>query len=736
MSNQSSQSTQSRPARGKATPARRRANDETRPTPSPTAPTPSTRAARPDTAALDAQRALLADPATIATGAKPPAPVARPAARPPARKRSVAAKPTAAAKPRRAPARAPEAIRTASPARHEPPSTQPARPTQPTSPATARPIARTALLDATRAQRLAREARLRERDSREALARAREALEGLPAAAPATSTRCAPSAGPTSPAQWQRHPLAPIPPTSPAVAPALAPNEPAAPLLARTTPPAAERALAAELREARATLAIARETTQIQRDELARLRSALAQAASAPTPASAAEPTELLERLARLSDRVQQLEIDLDHRERERAQLIEALAMGEREQAERDRRLAALQDRYDVQEQALDQARRQSELERRRHTEAQATLDRLRAALRGIEGEPPSVSESLARDPSAEPAPTPRSAAPEPQLSPALSPVAPSPLPATVVVVQTSPASEPARPRTGGLFRTPIFERWRESQIRRHFGPLGLETASDLLRDPLARRQRPGGKGLPILLLGAGVAAKARSLREDLMRGGSPRFALHVADPLSPGAVELPAMEGLDESPQSHRAPESAGELERLVREVEPAVIVVRDFLTAQREVESWLEVLRGASDAGACLVLLEETGRGAVVPGDEIEAIGQRIWELLPERYTRDPVTETPVASYREAFARRVAPPRNGLLGALRSRFELELCAQFGFLAEAFVSGPIAGCFDAEAARDRRFLEQITDLDDRRVEAGSTAALHLIARVDPLAPR
>ncbi|MBK7950175.1 MAG: hypothetical protein IPK00_15805 [Deltaproteobacteria bacterium] len=627
------------------------------------------------------------------------------------------------------------ATRTVSSAEHEPAPTRSTQPAQPAPPATAGPIARTALLDATRAQRLAREARLRERDSREALARAREVLEGPPASVPASSTRRAPSAVPTSSSQWQRHPLAPIPPTQPAVAPTIAPHEPAAPLLVRSTPPAAERALAAELREARATLAIARETTQIQRDELARLRGALAQATSAPMPAPAAEPTERLEQLARLSERVQQLEIDLDHRERERAQLIEALATSEREQAERDRRLAALQDRYDVQEQALDQARRQSELERRRHTEAQATLDRLRAALRGIEGEPPSSSGDLARDPSAEPAPTPRYATPE-SLSSALSPAAPATSPAAVVVVQTSPASEPARPRTGGLFRTPIFERWRESQIRRHFGPLGLETTGDLLRDPLARRQRPGGKPLPILLVGAGVAAKARSLREDLMRSGSPRFALHVADPLSPGAVELPAMEGLDESPQSHCAPESAGELERLVRELEPAVIVVRDFLTAQREVESWLEVLRGASDAGACIILLEETGRGAVAPGDEIEAIGQRIWELLPERYTRDPVTETPVASYREAFARRVAPPRNGLLGALRSRFELELCAQFGFLAEAFVSGPIAGCFDADAARDRRFLEQITDLDDRRVEAGSTAALHLIARVDPLAPR
>lgn len=71
-----------------------------------------------------------------------------------------------------------------------------------------------------------------------------------------------------------------------------------------------------------------------------------------------------------------------------------------------------------------------------------------------------------------------------------------------------------------------------------------------------------------------------------------------------------------------------------------------------------------------------------------------------------------------------------------MREGFELELCAQFGFLAEAFVSGPIAGCFDVGNARDERFLKQIADVDERRLEAGSASALHLIARIDPEAPR
>ena len=166
--------------------------------------------------------------------------------------------------------------------------------------------------------------------------------------------------------------------------------------------------------------------------------------------------------------------------------------------------------------------------------------------------------------------------------------------------------------------------------------------------------------------------------------------------------------------------------------EVAPAVVLTRELLTGQADVAPWLEVLRAATAAGAALVLLEQTGQGAVTPSAELLSIGERIWELLPERYTRDPATGEAIGSFREAFAARATAPRNQLLSRLREGFSLELCAQFGFLAEAFVSGPIAGCFDPSQARDQRFLKQIADVDERRLESGSAGALHLIARVDP----
>ena len=520
---------------------------------------------------------------------------------------------------------------------------------------------------------------------------------------------------------WQRRPLAPK--TAPATTVPLATNTSAiaavSPAAARPSLPiplpAAERALAAEVREAKATLAIARETTQLQREEIGRLRADLAavQAAQATATlqtravqARAEDPSEQ----ASLRSRIVALEAELERASLELVELHRTLASQQQERIERSRSQASLQERFDVQEQALDHTRRQAEQERRRHTDAQTLLERLRATLRGVDNEPPDPDKALY------PPPATASAT-------AIS----APLTATATEV---PADN-ARSATA-----PIFEFWLEEQVRRNFGPIGVDSTADLLREPLARRARSTGAPLKLLLIGRGVGARARGLAEELVRFGSPDFVLHFADPsdatTSAGRGDDPLRAVL----QRCEYPDRPEMLRRLVRDLTPAAIVGRDFLTWQPNLDAWLVELRKASEEGACLVLLEQTGLGQVTPSPELCAIGERIWELMPERYTRNPSSGAVVGSFTEAFAQRATPPRNQLLRRLREGFELELCAQFGFLAEAFVSGPIAGCFDAGNPRDQRFLKQIADVDERRLESGSAAALHLIARIDLTAPR
>lgn len=523
---------------------------------------------------------------------------------------------------------------------------------------------------------------------------------------------------PTEPS-WERRALverASRPATRP-VAPATAARP------ATDARPAAERALLAELREARATLAIARETTQIQREEIARLREALARAEARASETSAralasdgAPPVPPPAATLETAERLARAEAELAARDLEREAWRERVCAVETALAERGRQLDAMQTRFDVQGEALEQARRQADQERRRHTEAQALLDRLRSTLRDA---------SDADAPAPEPAPT----------------VESKPTNETHVVATTTASRAeialPHRPWADSRARPAIFDHWRDDQIRRHFGPLGIECATDLLRDPLARRARRAERELAILALGRGGPSSARSLVEAMIRSGAPPVVLHAADPAAPATLARARQDDpLAGSIQPVAEPRSAAELAALVGSISPAVIVLQDFLTDETALDDWLDVLAAAEQAGSAIVLLDEVGSGPVGPSAALESLGQRIWALLPERYTLDPESGVAITRFVDAFGAHRRGPGNGLLRALGQRFELELCARFGFLAEPFVAGPTARHLDPAQARDRRFLKQIADLDERQLESGESEPLHFVARIDGLAPR
>ena len=116
----------------------------------------------------------------------------------------------------------------------------------------------------------------------------------------------------------------------------------------------------------------------------------------------------------------------------------------------------------------------------------------------------------------------------------------------------------------------------------------------------------------------------------------------------------------------------------------------------------------------------------------DGVRTVGDRIWALLPERYAQH--EGEVLATWSAAFSRVKPGCANDLFEHLRARFRPELSARFGFLIAPFLHAGIAANFDLEAPRDRRFLAQVADLDERRIEAGEAPALHAVTLVDPLA--
>lgn len=648
------------------------------------------------------------------------------------------------------------------------------------------------LLDAAAARRLAADARARERASREALAAAQRALaESLPPEidAEALPDPTTTSEAPEAAGGWTRRALA-----STSATPAnLDTTEEATPGTARRaspgtsaglrsgpaeqpaeTPPSATasgtdaadatghdpeeglRAAHAELQELRATLAIARDTAVGQREEISELRAALEalRAASGEATTSVSQPpaTQGIARLeaeldaardeiGRLGDRLREAELERRAGETERLALQRGLEERESLLATRSSQLEALRDRYEVQSRALDAARAEYEHERQRHGESRRLLARLRSAL-SEEPEGPELgaaAESGSGPPAAAPEtleapardtgdPVGTSAAERPPATPPIEDSAP---PAATPRESALPACADAA--TADRPRPAIFELWQDDQIRRQFGPIGVDGFVDLLALALGRRERRGGS-LPVLLLGRHASGHAPSLVEGLLERGRSEVVVHVADPAgeSPLPVDSPMVD-LIRPVEDGACVVEPELLARTLASLRPAVVIARDFLSRVPDVDPWLEAIAPAIEAGTALLLSERSGLGSDAPAEAICPIGERIWELMPERYTRLPDGGGSLPDWRTAFEASDTQPANGLVEALRARFRPELLTQFGHLAEPFLASPIGANFDPDAARDRRFLRQVADLDDRKIEAGLAPPLHLVALVDPL---
>ena len=647
------------------------------------------------------------------------------------------------------------------------------------------PPERPPLLDAAAARRLAADARRREQASREALEATRRALgRETPTREPVVEAggddTPARAAGPRS--ATTPRPLDSVQTDSSALREpetrAPAPRTPAHESPGWQRVPLQPKIADERSQELEATLAIARETALAQRAELAELRNELESRADriagleatlerSTTAAATAADDERVAMQNALEESRREIgslreRLTLEDRayrtlDAEKQLLGEKLEAQESALAARNTRIDELRDRLEAQEEALHAARREYELERARHSASLQVLDTLRSLLT----EPPDVdpaaphivAERFASDPAEQhsehltttPQTMPRTTPDEaPQAPEALTfaGVESPPLPAETAAAEPVPATPGATLAERAdaapvAMLPPIFDAWQDDQIRRQFGPMGIDCFGDLLRVPLSRNASARFAPQTILLIGRGAAGVAGALAESLVRHELGAFQIHVADPSGEGA--------LDASPLSNDSPlrefitpvgfpQDPDALDATLACLQPRVIVSRDFLSREADIAAWLACLERATTRGASLVFSEGTGTPSTTPPPEVTQVGERIWELMPERYTRVPGTDRRFEHWREAFDTREAARPNELVAGLRERFRLAMFTQFGFLAEPFLTSPIGWNFDPEAPRDRRFLALVADLDDRRIEAGLVPALHLVALVDPLA--
>jgi len=190
----------------------------------------------------------------------------------------------------------------------------------------------------------------------------------------------------------------------------------------------------------------------------------------------------------------------------------------------------------------------------------------------------------------------------------------------------------------------PIFDAWQDDQIRRQFGPMGIDSFGDPLSVPLTRGDGARSSVQAIVLIGRGAAEVAGKIAESLVRHEIGAFHIHVADPRGEDAldrgglsIDSPLREFLSPIP----FPRDPEQLEASLEQLHPRAIVARDFLSREDDVAPWLACLERATARGASLVFSEGTGNACVAPPPEVAQIGERIWELMPERYTREAGTD-----------------------------------------------------------------------------------------------
>lgn len=400
----------------------------------------------------------------------------------------------------------------------------------------------------------------------------------------------------------------------------------------------------------------------------------------------------------------------------------------EREQAliDRDRRLAEAEAKIASAHTEIAILQQELAAERRERSAVDEILRRLRHALARMDAQPGDPNAGARNEPERMPP------APE-ALEVSRARFEPLPgMPAEGASASGAPAAriEPIRPA--------VFDVWQDAQIRRHLGPLGIDSLVDLVRMPVARRARAGGAPIRILLIGRGAWKEAARLASGLVQREPAPFRLHVADPFDPqadGARALGHENPLRDLIEPFPLPPTPEALASRLASLEPQLLVSSHFLSTQTDPADWLEVFEGLRARGHALIFAERTGALILPRSSEIAKIGERIWTRMPDRYKRRLDSDAPIPSWREALEASGAMHANGCLGVLRGRFDFELFAPFGHLAEPFIGSGIGSRFSVGAPRDLRFLTQLADLDDRQIEAGVAPALHFVALVDPGVP-
>ncbi len=277
-----------------------------------------------------------------------------------------------------------------------------------------------------------------------------------------------------------------------------------------------------------------------------------------------------------------------------------------------------------------------------------------------------------------------------------------------------------------GSVRPAIFDLWRDQQVARKLSSLDIaDTEGFFARHIAAAANLPKGDTLEVLSLGGEEPDFELRIARRLRKQGQHDFRIHFpqGDAAQTNAtLARAASAGID----TELAPFDADAWMQAGLPEHFHVIIGDGALSRSTQLVPFVDSLESAAREGSQLALAERIGRGESRTAREM---GERVWRLMPERYKYNHVTDEVDGEY-ASHAEAVLDV--DILALLRSRFAFEDYASFGHLVDRFIGAEIGPNFDPEDDRDRRFIEQIANLDEAKLDSGTLRPLHMMARLSP----
>lgn len=269
-----------------------------------------------------------------------------------------------------------------------------------------------------------------------------------------------------------------------------------------------------------------------------------------------------------------------------------------------------------------------------------------------------------------------------------------------------------------------MFHSWRDKQIAKKLAPLGISGIDDFfiyIVSPLLEAE--SDKLVHVLSLGGTDPEFELQIARGLRRQGHERFRIHFPEVDSAHGREIlskASQLGLDQelvSLSQDKAPAlGAGEFQAIISD---------GALSSSKSLDALMEALVASANDGVRIAVSERVGTANSRTAREM---GDRIWQLMPERYKLNRLTQENESNYWTQEAGLAGD--SDLLSNLRAHFVFEDFASFGHLVDRFVSPEIGPNFDPNDERDRRFIEQISNLDEAKLDSGALDPLHMVARL------